>query len=269
MAGSPVTRFYERSPNNATEILRFLAEAGRPAAGLGPDDLGDLDHDHQGGAAAVGALARWTGIHAGSRVLDVGAGLGGPARYLAHQYGCEVTAAELTPSRCVEARLLTRLVALDDRVRVVRADAAALPFANRTFDVCISQETLLHVADKLAVLRECHRILVPGGVVACSDWIARSRLSRRDRSELRGRLAAATIDTVAEYRARFLEAGFTGVEVQDLSKEWRALTDRSEDGAANEPDEDGYADYDRHIEHFERLVRVGRLGGARFRAIRP
>ena len=121
------------------------------------------------------ALARLAGIDARARVLDLCAGLGGPARFLASRRGCRVVAVELNAGRAAGAARLTRLVRLHRRVRVVRGDATALPLASGRFDACLSQEALLHIADKAAVLREAHRVLAAGGRLAFTDWIARPR----------------------------------------------------------------------------------------------
>src|SRR5207248_769513 len=98
---------------------------------------------------------------------------------LASRRGSAVVALELHPGRAAGAARLNRLVK-QTRVAVVRADAATLPFANGAFDACLSQEALLHIADKPAVLAECHRVLVPGGRLAFTDWIAFPSLGDRE-----------------------------------------------------------------------------------------
>ncbi len=71
----------------------------------------------------------------------------------------------------------------------------------RSFDACISQEALLHIADKSAVLAGCRRVLRPGGRLAFSDWIAHPRLADRERERLRDWMAATTLQTLDSYRA--------------------------------------------------------------------
>jgi ubiquinone/menaquinone biosynthesis C-methylase UbiE len=180
-----VIEFYERHPISEAQVLAALRRRGLAGgASIRPEDLFDLDQDHYGGPAAVDTLARRAGVAAGSRVLDVCAGLAGPARVLAHRRGCRVVACELTHARAAGGARLTRLVGLTGRIAMVRGDARALPFAPASFDACISQEGLLHVDDKARVLAECHRVLAGGGRLAFTDWIAHPRLGERERERL-------------------------------------------------------------------------------------
>src|SRR2546430_2651495 len=172
LQGTPgrVREYYDEHPISEEGVLGALAGrglAGPPTA----DDLFEFDQDHYGGLAAVDTLARKAGVGVTSRVLDVCAGLGGPARFLASRRGSIVTALELHAGRAAGAARLNRLVS-QTRVTVVRGDATALPFARSAFDACLSQEALMHVADKRAVLAECHRVLVRDGRLAFTDWIA-------------------------------------------------------------------------------------------------
>ena len=158
---------------------------------------------------------------------------------------------------------------------VVRGDAIALPFARGAFDACLSQEALLHIADKPKVLAECHRVLAPGGRLAFSDWIAFPRLGDRERAQLWEWMAATTLQTLEGYRALLGRAGFRSVEAEDLSAEWRPIVrTRLElhralraDGIARLGDE-RYLEYDQLHAFFVRLIEDGKLGGGRFTATR-
>lgn len=162
--------FYDRHPISEAQVL---AAVTRRRGGLGgplaPDDLYDFDQDHYGGLAAVDALAERARITLGSRVLDVCAGLGGPARFLAARRSCRVVGLELNGGRAAGGARLTHRVGLSQRVVLVRGDAQRLPFGDATFDACISQEAFLHVPDKVAVLSGCHRVLRLGGRLARSS----------------------------------------------------------------------------------------------------
>jgi ubiquinone/menaquinone biosynthesis C-methylase UbiE len=244
---------------------------GALAGPLTAEDLFDFDQDHYGGLAAVAALARRAGIARTSRVLDLCAGLGGPARFLAARLGCRVMAVELNGGRAAGAARLTRLVGLHDRVRVVRADAAALPLAAGAFDACVSQEALLHIADKAAVLRECRRVLRPGGRLAFTDWIASPRLADGERQRLETWMAATTLQTLESYPPLLGAAGFGAIEAEDLTDEWRPiLRARLEMYRARRDDtiarlgEAWYGEYQQVYGFFVGLVEAGKLGGGRF-----
>lgn len=271
-----VTDFYDRHPISEQQVLAAVARRrGGDLTSLTADDLFDFDQDHYGGLAAVDLLARRAGVTAVSRILDVCAGLGGPARFLASRRGCRVAALELNAGRAAGCARLTQRVGLASRVSVVRGDATSLPFASGVFDACVSQEALLHVADKLTVLRDCHRVLVPGGRLAFTDWIARAALSERERERLWEWMAATTLQSLDSYRGLLGRAEFTVVEAEDLSGEWRPiLRARLEMFRAMRADtvarlgEARYREYDQLYAFFVGLVEAGRLGGGRFTASR-
>jgi len=110
--GVQVVEFYERHPINEGQVLEALRRRGKVAGALSPEDLYEWDQDHYGGVGAVEALARRAEVDSGSLVLDVCAGLGGPARFLAHRYGARVIGVDLKRARCTAGRRLSRLVAL-------------------------------------------------------------------------------------------------------------------------------------------------------------
>ena len=271
-----VLDFYDRHPISEQQVLAAVARRRGGALGtLTADDLFDFDQDHYGGLAAVDSLARRAGVTAGSRVLDVCAGLGGPARFLASRRGASVVALELNAGRAAGCARLTQRVGLAARVSVVRGDATALPFAPGAFDACVSQEALLHVSDKLAVLHGCHRVLVPGGRLAFTDWVAHAGLGERERERLEEWMAATTLQSLASYRALLGRAGFASVEAEDLSGEWRPiLRARLEMFRAMRVDtvarlgEARYREYDQLYAFFVDLVEAGKLGGGRFTASR-
>jgi SAM-dependent methyltransferase len=265
-----VIDFYDRHPISEQQVL----DAVRRARGGGPlaaDDLFPFDQDHYGGLAAVDALARRAGIGERSRVLDICAGLGGPARFLASRRGCRVVGVELNAGRALGMARLSRLVRLDGRVAVVRADATALPFAAGRFDACVSQEALLHIVDKAAVLAEARRVLVPGGRLAFSDWIAHPPLGDAERRRLEDWMAAVTLQSLASYRTLIGRAGFRAVECEDLSDQWRPiLRERLVMYRAMRTEmtrrlgERRYREYDQLYTFFVGLVDAGKLGGGRF-----
>lgn len=268
-----VIDFYERHPINERQVLAAVARRHGAPAALRPEDLFAFDQDHYGGLAAVQTLARRAAIGPASRVLDLCAGLGGPARFLAARFGCRVTALELAPGRAAGAHRLTRLVGLTGRVRVVRGDATSLPLAAHRFDACLSQEGLLHVADKAAALAECRRVLVAGGRLAFTDWIAHPRLGDRERQRLSEWMAATTLQTVDGYRRLLGGVGFAAIEVEDISDEWcpvvaarLRMEPALRDDAVARFGERWYQDYRQLSGFFAGLVETGKLGGGRFSA---
>jgi sarcosine/dimethylglycine N-methyltransferase len=270
-----VIDFYDRHPISEAQVLDAVRRRGLDPRPVTAEDLFPFDQDHYGGLSAVDALARRCGITARSRVLDLCAGLAGPARFLASRRGCRVAALELNAGRAAGAARLNRLVGLAGRVTVVRGNATALPFASGRFDACVSQEALLHIEDKPAVLAEAARVLAPGGRLAFSDWIARPGLGDGERRRLWDWMAATTLQTLDGYRALVGRAGFVAVEAEDLSDEWRPiLRERLEMFRALRADtiarlgERRYREYDQLYAFFVGLVEAGHLGGGRLSATR-
>lgn len=150
---------------------------GRVAAVLGdapmtPEALAPLDQFHVGGAAATADLAAKLGIAAGAAVLDVGSGLGGPARYLAATYDCSVTGIDLNQPFVDLAVMLTARAGLSGRVRHVFGDATRLPFEPDSFDYAWTQHVAMNIADRPGLYAGIHRVLRPGGRLAMYDVAA-------------------------------------------------------------------------------------------------
>src|SRR5262245_33222171 len=143
LQGTPgrIREYYDAHPISEARVLSALGGqglGGTPTA----DDLFEFDQDHYGGLAAVDALARRAGVGAASRVLDVCAGLGGPARFLASRRGSSVVALALHAGRAAGAARLKRLVK-QARLTVVRPDAASLPFTAGALGSVLRQAALL------------------------------------------------------------------------------------------------------------------------------
>ena len=150
----------------SAKILTALQEAGKDIAALTRDDLAAFDEHHGGGREATRELARLVGLREGMHVLDVGRGIGGPARTLAAEFGCRVIGLDLTEAFCRAAEMLTARVGLHDRVTFRQGNALAMPFAEATFDVVWTQDVLMNIAEKPRLFAEIYRVLRPGGHLA-------------------------------------------------------------------------------------------------------
>jgi ubiquinone/menaquinone biosynthesis C-methylase UbiE len=150
-------------------LLAALATAGKDVDHLTIDDLALVDEFHSRRRLATVELAQLLAPARGARVLDVGAGLGGPARYLAQTYGCRVSGVDATAEFVAVASELARRTGLSDRVDYRHAAAPVLPFADATFDLAWTQNVAMNIADRERFYAELHRVLKPGGRLALQD----------------------------------------------------------------------------------------------------
>jgi SAM-dependent methyltransferase len=190
-------------------ILDALRASGKNVDALTAADLSAADEFHIGWRAVTAELAVDLQLAPGLDVLDIGSGIGGPARYFAETHGCRVTGIDLTEEFVRVASALTARCHLDSLVRFVHGSALALPFPSESFD----RATLIHVgmniADKARLFIEAHRVLRRGGVLAVFD------LMRLDTSDLPYPMPWAEhphtsfVETPETYRRQLAAAGFS------------------------------------------------------------
>ena len=164
-----VQAHYASSEGLAKTIAERLRAAGKDLGQLTTADLSSLDEFHIRGRKATLELASRMEIGAGARVLDLGSGLGGPARTLAEVYGCSVTGIDLTQEFCSAAQELSRWVGLADKVSFAQGDATALPYAAASFDAAMTIHVAMNIAAKDALYAGAHRVLKPGRIFAIYD----------------------------------------------------------------------------------------------------
>jgi SAM-dependent methyltransferase len=153
-------------------LLDAVAASGIDLCTATPDTLAPLDQFHGGGKAATRALAHQAGIAAGMRVLDVGGGLGGPARMLAVEYGALVTVLDLTADYLRAGALLTARLGLTGRVTFCHGQALDLPFPDGSFDLVWTQNSGMQIADKVRLYGGFFRVLRSAGRLAQLEPIA-------------------------------------------------------------------------------------------------
>jgi SAM-dependent methyltransferase len=154
-------------------LIQAIADA-LPAIGKTPDtvavdDLGPVDEFHIGGRTATDDVMKQLHLAKHLRVLDVGSGLGGPARFAASRYGCRVTGIDLTAEYVETARALTRWTKLDGLLRFQHGSALEMPFADAEFDRAYMLHVGMNIVDKRALFAEVARVVKPGGIFAVYD----------------------------------------------------------------------------------------------------
>ncbi|MFC5727591.1 MULTISPECIES: class I SAM-dependent methyltransferase [Nocardioides] len=158
-----VSRFYTGPGGLVSGISSALDAAGLDRATLRPADLSPVDEFHIRGRAATLEIIEALNLTAGSHVLDLGSGLGGPARTLAELTGCTVTGVDLTSEFCEVATALSEWTGLADRTRFQVGDATATGLPDATADAALTVHVAMNISDKHALYAEAFRVLRPGG----------------------------------------------------------------------------------------------------------
>jgi MPBQ/MSBQ methyltransferase len=156
-------------PDLRDRVAAILEAAGRDATNTPVEDLAGFDQYHVQGLDATLRLARQAGVSASDHVLDVGSGMGGPARMLAKDFGCRVTGIDLTPAFVETAVLFNQVARMSGQVSFQHGDATQLPFGSETFDVVWTQHIAQSVPEKDEFFSEMVRVLRPGGTLVLHD----------------------------------------------------------------------------------------------------
>src|SRR5512133_1518388 len=150
-------------------IEAALRQSGKPLDALTVEDLAPVDHFHARGFPATVELADRLPIQAGHHLVDIGCGLGGPARYLAKRFGCTVSGIDITEPFVEAGNKLTALLRMEAQVRIELGDGQSLPYADATFDGGYAQHVTMNVADRRKFFAEAFRVLKPGAFFAMTE----------------------------------------------------------------------------------------------------
>lgn len=150
-------------------VKKALADSGKADGQLKPEELSSIDQFHVRGLLATKDLASAAAPASGIKILDIGSGLGGAARYLASTFDCRVTGVDLMQSYCEAATMLTERCGLADKIEFRQGDALALPFPDASFDQVWTQHVSMNIEDKERLYSEMRRVLRPKGRLAIYD----------------------------------------------------------------------------------------------------
>lgn len=212
-----------------------LADDGADPAHPTMAALAPYDQFHGRGLDATEEVAGILTVAPTDRLLDIGSGIGGPARYMAQRFGCRVTGIDLTAEFCEVARHLTRLLGLEAQVDFELGDALSMPFKDSSFEGAYSMNVSMNIADKAALYCEIRRVLKPGG------WLMLSELAKGTGAPLEyptpwaASAGESFLSTPDETVKGLDAAGFEIVQFRDTSEEvkaWgaksRAMVERGE-----------------------------------------
>ena len=213
--------------NLLVRLNAALLEDGVDPAEPTVETLAPYDQFHGRGLEATLEMAALMPAGPGIHVLDIGSGIGGPARYFADRFGCKVTGIDLTSEFCDVAAHLTRLLGMEDRVEFKLGDALAMPFADESFDGAYSMNVSMNIADKSAFYKEIRRVLKPSG------WLVLSEIAKGEGAEpdyptpWAASAQTSFLSAPEETRRGLAEAGFEVLRLQSTLEQARAFGARS------------------------------------------
>jgi ubiquinone/menaquinone biosynthesis C-methylase UbiE len=152
-----------------TALLDGLRQSGKNPDRIDPDDLAPVDEFHIGGRQATVEFAEQLGLRPGMELLDIGSGIGGPARYFAQHRQCRVTGIDLTDEYVRVAGGLSKRAGLADSLKFVQGSALSLPFPAGSFDGAYMLHVGMNIEDKATLFGQVKRVLRPGGVFGVYD----------------------------------------------------------------------------------------------------
>ena len=205
-------------------IPRELAALGFDGEGPVPlEVMNRFDQFHYHGTAAVEAAIAALRLGPENHLLDLGAGVGGPARYAAHKAGCRVTALELQPDLDAAGATLTARAGLSDRVGHVCGDILSGVLDGVGFDALVSMLVFLHIPDRAQLLACCRAALRPGAGIFVEDYVKLAEPSAAEWQALGEKVYCRYLPSRADYEAQLAAAGFEAVEMIDMTASWSAF----------------------------------------------
>jgi cyclopropane fatty-acyl-phospholipid synthase-like methyltransferase len=248
----------------------LIAAGCDPNGPLSVADLSPFDNLHYHGTDAVAHAIEALGITDEYRIAEVGSGLGGPARFLAEQSGCHVTALELQSDLNEFAQLLTKHCDLDERIDHRCGDVLDGPLDSGEYDGVVSWLACYHIADHTSLFTRVADALKPGGMIYIEDLIRRNPFSEREKQLFSIRLYGQTAPSQDEYREELERAGFVNVQVDDLSDNWAQFTNERMNAYRKDKErhlrihgEGTVAAIEEFYDTVDRLFQGGNLGGVR------
>jgi SAM-dependent methyltransferase len=203
-------------------IVSALNKMSKPLDSLTVEDLAPVDHFHARGFPATVELADRLPLKAGQHIVDIGCGLGGPARYLARRFQCKVSGVDITEPFVEAANKLTALLHMERQVHIEHGDGQHLPYADSTFDGAFTQHVTMNVADRLAFFAEAYRVLKPGAFFALTEHGLGEKGDPHYPVPWSMDGSGAYLVTPSETRALLQQAGFIDIRMEDTGAKYAA-----------------------------------------------
>lgn len=214
-----VASHYGGDGDLSNAIAESLRRAGKDMDRLTTADLATVDEFHIRARKATLEVARSLDLAPTSRVLDIGSGLGGPARTLAETVGCHVTGIDITQAFCDAATTLSGWVGLSDRVDFRQGDATSLPFDDSMFDAAMTIHVTMNIAAKDRVFAEARRVVKPRGRFVAYDVLQGEGGDVQYPVPWAREPSISHLATPDEMKTLLTAAGFRILEMEDSTEE--------------------------------------------------
>jgi len=152
-----------------SRIVSALADAGFDTNDLEPNVFAGADEFHIGGRKGSEYVAKALDLESGQRLLDIGSGIGGPARFIANTLDVTVEGIDLTPEFVEAAVEITEMVGMTEQVSFEVGSATSIPFEDDTFDASTMLHVGMNISDKELLFREMARVTKPDGSIVVYD----------------------------------------------------------------------------------------------------
>jgi len=211
--------------NNVERIFNELREIGKSTSdNLMVKDLSKFDQFHYHGTDAIDISIKKLGINDKSKILDVGSGIGGPARYIANKTGAEITAIELQSDQNNLANALTKRCGLSNKVTHICGDILDYDFKNKKFDAVVSWLTLYHIPNHEILLNKLYDLLNSNGFFYTEDITSRIKLSDDEIKEIEKEIYGKHLPNFDKYISNLEKNGFKLIYSEDMSSSWTEFT---------------------------------------------
>jgi cyclopropane fatty-acyl-phospholipid synthase-like methyltransferase len=205
--------------HNELEALGFGTDAP-----LNVEDITAFDQYHYLGTSAVDQAIAVLGINAALRVMEIGSGIGGPARYVAQRTGAHVLALELQPDLHRTAESLTRRCGLSGRVSQRCGNILDGAPEGSPFDAILSFLVFLHIPQRSRLFDVCRQSLKQDGSMFIEDFILRRGPSTEEQHALTVKVLCPYLPDAETYRNHLREAGFAIDHHEDMTESWKNFT---------------------------------------------
>jgi SAM-dependent methyltransferase len=216
-------------------IMSAFNKMSKSLEGLTVEDLAPVDHFHARGFPATVELADRLPIKSDQHILDIGCGLGGPARYIAKRFHCTLSGIDITEPFVEAANKLTTLVRMEGQVKIRHGDGQRLPYPDSHFDGAYTQHVTMNVADRRKFFAEAYRVLKPGAFFALTEHGLGAKGNPHYPVPWSADGSVAYLVTPSETRAFLEETGFEDIVVEDTGAKYVAgyklMIEKAERGA--------------------------------------